>query len=400
MNSDSAQLEFVYPVCRRLVRWGLVAGLMAFMIAGSNTTPASGGMWQENPDATQEEGHEEPGEDTSHQEESHGDQTHGEQGHGDDEAHEGDDHGHGDVTNEEFFLGRDHLIDHNSDQYYFEVLSLRFSAEDKSKKVYIPWISPWTEERPLMAQPEGQAGEFIGPITFQPSKFVVLQLLAAAVIFGAFFWLGKRIQSGEPPRGRTWNLLEVMVVYVRDQMAKPAIGSNDYKYFLPFIWTTFFFILAMNLMGMIPMLGTPTSSISVTSAYALVVFVVVLFTGMKKLGVVGFWKAQAPHIDLPVAMKIPMVAGIWAIEVFGLFIKHMVLAVRLFANMFAGHMVLAVLVGFIGAAWGLAINWLVAPGAIGASVALSLLEILVAFIQAYVFAFLTALFIGAAIHPH
>ena len=99
-------------------------------------------------------------------------------------------------------------------------------------------------------------------------------------------------------------------------------------------------------------------------------------------------------------MKVPMVTGIWLIEIFGLFIKHMVLAVRLFANMFAGHMVLAVMVGFIGAAWGLSINWLVTPAAIGSSVAISLLEVLVAFIQAYVFAFLTALFIGSAIHPH
>ncbi|MCP4080783.1 MAG: F0F1 ATP synthase subunit A, partial [Planctomycetaceae bacterium] len=92
--------------------------------------------------------------------------------------------------------------------------------------------------------------------------------------------------------------------------------------------------------------------------------------------------------------------GIWAIEVFGLFIKHMVLAVRLFANMFAGHLVLAVLIAFIGAMWGTHMNWVIVPGVLGSSIAINILELLVAFIQAYVFTFLTALFIGAAAHPH
>ena len=105
-------------------------------------------------------------------------------------------------------------------------------------------------------------------------------------------------------------------------------------------------------------------------------------------------------MDLPGPLKIPMTVGIWCIEVFGLFIKHMVLAVRLFANMFAGHLVLAVFVGFIGVTWGNGIGWLVTPASLGGSVAIGLLEILVAFIQAYVFTFLTALFIGAAVHPH
>lgn len=368
-----------------LLALSLLAGFLLMGLAGS----ATAAVWQEAA------GHPPTGEVESHGEESHGDQSHGEESHGD--------HGHGhgaDVSNKEFYLNKDHLIGHTSDQYYFEVPSLRFHSLDEYKKIPIPWISRWTKEEPLMAQPEGKLGEFLGPITFQPSKFVILQLLAAVIVGAMFVLLGQKIQNGHPPRGRFWNLLEVMVVYVRDQMAKPAIGSQDYKTFLPFIWTVFFFVLACNLMGMFPLLGTPTGSISVTTAYALVVFAVVLFTGMKRLGVVGFWKAQAPHVELPALMKVPMVFGIWCIEIFGLFIKHMVLAVRLFANMFAGHMVLAVMVGFIGAAWGLSVNWLVAPASIGGSVAISLLEVLVAFIQAYVFAFLTALFIGAAIHPH
>lgn len=334
------------------------------------------------------------------------DQAHEETtGHADDSAH----NNHGNASNSEYYLNKDHLIGHTADHPWFEIPSFglnadpnyAFHAEDPWRKIPIPRISPWTEEAPLMKQPEGEAGMFIGPITFQPTKFVVLQLLAACIVGAAFIWLGRKVQNGDAPRGRLWNLLEVVVVYVRDQVTKPAIGSHDYQRFLPLIWTVFFFVLTMNLMGMFPLLGSPTGSISVTAALALCVFAVVLFTGMKKLGVVGFWTAQAPHIDLPGPMKAPLVLGIWAIEVFGLFVKHMVLAVRLFANMFAGHMVLAVIVGFIGVVWEqTGLFWLVTPASIGGSVAIGLLEVLVAFIQAYVFAFLTALFIGTAIHPH
>lgn len=355
--------------------------------------------------APQEEGQQEEG----HEGENHEDENHEGEDHGDgDHAHD-EDH-HGEVSAFDYYLGADHLISHTQDKPYFELPSFKnekgaFSLfgdiHNKSKKILIPQVSPWSDEHPLMKEPEGKLGEFLGPITFQPTKFVLLQLLAGLMVGGAFFMLGRKIQNGEPAKGRFWNMLEAGVVYIRDEVAKPAIGSADYKYFLPLLWTVFFFILTMNLMGMFPLLGTATGNISVTSALAIAIFGIVLFTGMKKLGVVGFWKAQAPHMDLPGAMKLPMTVGIWCIEVFGLFIKHMVLAVRLFANMFAGHLVLAVFVGFIGATWGEGIlAWVVGPAAIGGSVAISLLEVLVAFIQAYVFTFLTALFIGAAVHPH
>ena len=159
-------------------------------------------------------------------------------------------------------------------------------------------------------------------------------------------------------------------------------------------------MLVLNLIGMVPGLGAATGSISVTAAFALAVFAVVMATGMKKMGVVGFIKAQAPHLDINPALKAIMIPMIWAIEMFGMFIKHMVLAVRLFANMFAGHLVVGVFVAFIGVTWGSSLVYGVAPVTILASIAINLLELLVAFIQAYVFAFLTSLFIGTAIHPH
>ncbi len=316
---------------------------------------------------------------------------------------------HGDVSNFDYFLSQDYLISHVQDPDHFTFPMFQDqdgkfhpigSDEAKARYWYIPQLSPYTEAEPLVKEPQGELQQFLGKVTFQPTKFIVLELLAAAFVFFLFVWLAGKVRDGSAPRGRLWNALESVIYFVRDEVAKPSIGSHDYKVFLPFLLTTFFFILVMNLMGMFPLWGTPTSNISITSSLALVVFGIVLFTGMKKLGVVGFWKAQAPHVDVDGWMKLPLTIGIWAIEVFGLFIKHMVLAVRLFANMFAGHLVLAVLIGFIGAMWGTYMNWIVIPGVVGSSLAINLLELLVAFIQAYVFTFLTALFIGAAVHPH
>ena len=366
----------------------------------------------------EDEHHEDEHHEDEHHEDEHHEDEHHEDEHHDDKAHShagDDDHSHDDhhgepLSNFDYFLNQDWLISHVQDSDHFTIPGF-FDHEDnfsifghdghKSRKLTIPQVSPYTDETPLYAESEDEnVSKFLGRITFQPTKFIVLMLIAAAFVFFLFVWLANKIKDGHAPQGKMWNALEAMIYFVRDDVAKPSIGSHDYKKFLPFLLTTFFFILTMNLMGMFPLFGTPTSNISVTASLALVVFLIVLFTGMKKLGVVGFWKAQAPHVDVDGPLKYPLTVGIWGIEVFGLFIKHMVLAVRLFANMFAGHLVLAVLIAFIGAMWGTHMNWVIIPGVLGSSLAINILELLVAFIQAYVFTFLTALFIGAAAHPH
>jgi F-type H+-transporting ATPase subunit a len=109
---------------------------------------------------------------------------------------------------------------------------------------------------------------------------------------------------------------------------------------------------------------------------------------------------MVPHLEVPALLK-PFLWGLMlVIEVAGLFIRHIVLSVRLFANMFAGHVVLSVILGFILTTWGSALVYLVAPASIVGVVLLSLLELFVAFLQAYIFTFLSALFIGTAVHPH
>ena len=330
-----------------------------------------------------------------------------------DHGHDHVDHGHeGHAAHPEktgiekamdYYLGPDHLIGHVQDSYYFEGIGFDGEKSWIKKKFEIPRMSPWTEKEPLIGENgtiQFTPNQFLGQVSFQPSKFVILELIGALILCAIFIPFANRIKNGDRPKGRFSNMLDSALCYVRDEIAVPGIGSHDAKRFLPFVWTVFFFVLVLNLIGMVPGLGAATGSISVTSALAIAVFVVVVGTGMKKMGVVGFLKAQAPHLDIPPALKLVLLPMIWAIEVFGLMIKHMVLAVRLFANMFADHLVLGVFVAFIGVTWGSSLSWGVAPVAILASVAISLLELLVAFIQAYVFAFLTSLFIGAAIHPH
>jgi F-type H+-transporting ATPase subunit a len=277
------------------------------------------------------------------------------------------------------FLSSIHLFEHVQDSTHFHVLN---------SKLHLPKILP-----------EIKVGETT-LISGQITKFMVLELLGAGLLLLAFVWVAKKVSSGGGPQGRMLNLLESFVVFIRDEVAKPAIGSHDAGRFLPFLLTLFFFILILNLFGMVPFLGSATASIAVTAAFAIITFVVVIGSGMKKMGVINFLKAQVPHMDLPKPLAVVLIPGIWLIEVFGLFIKHFVLAVRLFANMFAGHLVLAAFLGLIGAVWATSLVWGVAPVVTVASIALSILELFVAFLQAYVFTFLAALFIGAAQHAH
>ena len=322
---------------------------------------------------------------------------HGHAGEG--HAHDGaGDHGHvvhdmGTVEGRKgYFFDPDHLIAHVQDQTFFELPS---GNGAKPIPLNIPNISRWSRAKPMIAAPAAPLDKFIGPTSFQPTKFVVLELVAAILVAAIVIPYAKRIKSGERPVGKFWNMIDVVVLYVKNEIAEPAIGKSEAKRFLPLLWTIFFFVLILNLFGMVPGVGSATGSITVTAALAFVVFVVVVGSGSKKMGLMGFWKAQVPHMELPWWLSPILIPMIWAIEVFGLFLKHVVLAIRLFANMFAGHLVLAVFIAFIGA-FGYVSAIAVGP----ATLAVMMLELMVAFIQAYVFTFLSALFIGAAVHPH
>lgn len=239
----------------------------------------------------------------------------------------------------------------------------------------------------------------IEPLQLKLTKFMVLEVVAAIGLIVVFGLLAIALRRSGQPRGLLSNLLESMLLFIRDKVARPAIGHDADKY-LPFLWTMFFFVLSCNLLGMIPWLGSPTGALATTGALALITFLVVVSAGIGQYGVLGFLKAQVPHMDLPKPVAIVLVPGIFVIEIFGLLIKHFVLAVRLLANMMAGHVVLAVLVAFIGATAQYVVWYGVAPASVLGAVLLSLLELFVAFLQAYIFTFLSALFIGSAVHAH
>ena len=246
-------------------------------------------------------------------------------------------------------------------------------------------------------------------------KFMILQLLAAALILTGFLWLAKKVRTGETPKGRLWNLLESMLLFIRDDVARPTLGEHDYRRFLPYLWTTFFFILVLNMLGMVPFLASATASLAVTGVLALVAFVVIHYNGIKAAhGPAGYLMTFVPNIPRDDAvMKIigPIITiGITALEILGAFIRGFVLAFRLFANMLAGHMVLFIILAFINLVGIKAIHagsgstpdllfWPVTIGSVLMATALSLLELFVAMLQAFVFTFLTSVFIGLAIHP-
>ena len=234
---------------------------------------------------------------------------------------------------------------------------------------------------------------------FQVTRFMVMELVAALLIAAIIIPLARHIAKYPVTRGPFLNAFETLVLFIRDGVARPSIGGHDADKFLPYLWTVFFFVLFNNLLGMIPGGASATGNINVTAVLAIMTFATVLAVGMKASGPVGYWIALVPKLDVPKLMKPPMWLLMFAIEIAGLFIRHLVLSVRLFANMLAGHIVLAVILGFIisvqGAMW-----YIVAPASVAGVVALSLLELFVAFLQAYIFTLLSALFIGSAAHPH
>lgn len=270
----------------------------------------------------------------------------------------------------------DNIFEHSQDS---EELHLLFHKHVHLPSVPLPW-----------------GGEL------QITKFMLMEVIAAVVLVAIFVPLARRATGQTVPKGRVWNFFEAILLFLRDEVARPAIGKHDADRYLPFLWTVFMFILVCNLLGMVPFGGSATGSVSVTGPLALCTLVTVLVSGMQKLGVAGFWQAQVPHMDLPGPLGFVLKPMIFVLEVLGMAIRHAVLAVRLFANIFGGHTVLAVILGFIVTMANLAsgLIFIVAPASVLGTVALSLLELFVAFLQAYIFTFLSALFIGAALHPH
>ncbi len=213
----------------------------------------------------------------------------------------------------------------------------------------------------------------------------VMLFICCGILFLVFCVLYKK--DDRVPSGLT-NFLEMIVLFVRDNVAIPNLGKEDGLKFTPFLCTLFFFILTLNLMGLIPLFSTATSNFSVTAALALVTFSFMVFGAIKKNGLKGFCKGLAPS-GVP-GFVLPLIV---IIEILGLFIKPFALTVRLFANLLAGHIAIIAILGIITMFGAAAMPLL--------SVVLFIygLEIMVAFIQSYIFTLLSAIFIGQMYHP-
>jgi F-type H+-transporting ATPase subunit a len=269
------------------------------------------------------------------------------------------------------------------------------------------------------------------------TKFMLLELIVAILIVVLVVPVVRRLKNGELPKGMWANAVEGLLLFIRDEVARPAIpdahdhhGHDDKPHdhahdkqhsldgakppvrradhYLPLLWTLFLFILGCNLIGMIPFSGSPTGSIAVTGVLSLVTFVVIHVAGVKLNGPGPYLKSFIPQVEgLPWVMKVVIQAGVFGIEFLSLFIRNIVLAVRLFANMVGGHTALFLMLLFIQLIGQAAVSdstanalfWPVTVGSTLLVLAMSMLELFVALLQAYVFTMLTATFIGLAVAP-
>lgn len=224
-------------------------------------------------------------------------------------------------------------------------------------------------------------------IDITPTKHVVFMWIAAVLVFVCLYAVARSYKKSLVPK-RLANFFEVFIIFVRDEIAEPTLGKA-YKSFLPFLLTLFFFILFGNFLGLVPFSATFTSNIAVTATLAIISFLMIQLGGIKQNGFFGYFKGLVPH-GIPMWLLPLMIP----VEILGLFTKPFALAIRLFANMIAGHTVILALIGlifFMGTIF-------IAPVSVAFAVFIYLLEILVALIQAYIFTMLTSLFIGMAVH--
>lgn len=243
----------------------------------------------------------------------------------------------------------------------------------------------------------------LGVVDMAPTKHVLLMLLAALLCFVIFTAVARAVQRRDPAKAPSGlaNAAESLVLFFRDEVVRPNIGHGADAY-APYILTLFFFILFMNLLGLVPWGGSATGNLSVTAALAICTFILVEVSGMRALGAKGYMRTifYAPDGMHPVGQAVMLVI-MTPVEFMGKLTKPFALAIRLFANMTAGHTLILSLLGMIFVFANLTLGkWGVAGASVAMSTAIMVLEVFVAFLQAYIFAMLTAVFVGLIRHAH
>jgi F-type H+-transporting ATPase subunit a len=219
-------------------------------------------------------------------------------------------------------------------------------------------------------------------VDFSITKHVFYMWIAAAILTIMLVTAARRNTQQRVPHG-IGNLIEIIIIFIRDEIVIPTMGHEGMKY-ISYLLTTFFFIMTMNLLGLIPYGVTPTGNVAVTAGLAIIAFVMIQVAPIRKL---GFGKYLA-HLTGGVHWALwPIMVPI---EIIGMLVKPFALCIRLFANMTGGHLVLVSLVGLIF----LFQSYLFSPVSIGFMIGINMLELFVALLQAYVFTMLTAVFMG------
>lgn len=268
-----------------------------------------------------------------------------------------------------------YIMHHVMDSHEMELPGPGFTQEIHLDRIFGHWV--------------------VGGIDLTPTKLTIMMWLAAILLVVGLLWSMRG--RAQVPRGRLQNLVEIFFLFVRDEIAVKNIGHEGHRY-TPYLATCFFFILAMNFLGLIPWGATATGNLGVTVVLALSAFVVTQIAGMRAQGVVGYWMHLVPN-GVPGWLYPIMIP----VEIIGLFTKPFALMMRLFANMVAGHLVLFFLLGlifFIANIAGTGAGFAVAPVAVALAFAIFLLEIFVALLQAFIFTLLTSVFIGMTQHAH
>ncbi len=244
-------------------------------------------------------------------------------------------------------------------------------------------------------------GTSVRPLDLSMTKTVTQMWIVVAVLIGIFLfcarWYKERDEKSDAPKGFV-GMMEMFVMYINDDVIKTSIGEKHYRKFAPYLLTLFFFILACNLIGLIPVFpggGNITGNINITLFLAVCTMLAINIFGNKEYWKEIFW----PRVPVFLKAPVPLMP---VIELFGVFTKPFALMIRLFANMMAGHSIIlsftcVIFLGWsMGVGFGLGLNTL----SIIMLLFMNALEILVAFVQAYVFTLLSAVFIGLAHQEH
>lgn len=224
------------------------------------------------------------------------------------------------------------------------------------------------------------------PLDFSITKNVTVIFFVGLLMFFMFSRMAKSYKNSPLPTG-IGRLLEPIILYIRDDIAIPNIGKKKYKKYMSYLLTIFFFVWIINLLGLTPLGVNVTNNIAVTLALSLMTYLITTFSGNK-----DYWK----HIFWMPGVPTPMKILLAPIELLGTVIKPFSLMIRLYANITAGHVVLMSIIGMMF----IFKNWIGSPLSFGLAFALSLLELLVAALQAYIFTMLSALYFGSAVEEH